>query len=337
MKFIILTEIPNREDVWWKRYIKPFADRKNFVVDIESVADADISLFSLNNLFLLLVITIKYLKRYRCYDFIITFQANVSTAWIGILRRIFRGYNQRHIVLQFHRKERDNSWKSKIIYLILGIALKSADKIICSSREEISYYKKVLSLTEDKFMFIPLCVDPKLMEIKGKKHNFIIAAGKTLRDYKTLVKAVEALEIKLIIISDKKSIENVKISKNVKVLIDVPYWRYIQLMARSKFVVIPLEDRLISTGQSVALSAMALGKAVIITKTKGTIDYFVDNFNGLLVEPRNVEMMRRKIKELMHDEKRALYLGKNAREFIQENCLITRYLEKLLSGIKVQI
>lgn len=89
-------------------------------------------------------------------------------------------------------------------------------------------------------MFIPLCVDAKLLEINSNSGNYIISAGKTLRDCQTLIKAAEGLRVKVIIISDRKSIKNTKLPKNVKVLIDLPYWRYIQLMARSMFVVIPL-------------------------------------------------------------------------------------------------
>jgi glycosyltransferase involved in cell wall biosynthesis len=337
-KFIVLTDLPDRQNVWWEKYVRLFVDNRKIFVEIESVPDAGIALFSLKTFTLLLIITAKYLRRYRHYDFIITFQANVSTAWIGILKRVCKSSHQRHVALQFHRREEDNSLKSKIIYLILRSALKSTDKIICSSKEEISYYKRVLSLPEDKFVFIPLCVDPKILEIKnenGKNGNYIISAGKTLRDYRTLVKAVENQEIKLIIISDKKSVEDIKIPINVKVLTDVPYWKYIQMMARSMFVVIPLEDRLISTGQSVALAAMALGKTIIITKTSGTKDYVIDNVNGIFVEPCNDEMLREKIENLFGDREKIRNLGTNAREFIKENLIITRYLERLRSELGI--
>lgn len=143
MRVMILTDIPGNQDVWWEKYVKPFANSKNILMDFENAPDSDLSLFSWKTLLLLLMITAKYLKRYKHYDYLVTFQAGVSTAWIGILKRIFRRYNQKHIVLQFHRKEKDDSWKSRVIYFALKFALKSTDKIICSSRGEILYYKNV--------------------------------------------------------------------------------------------------------------------------------------------------------------------------------------------------
>lgn len=74
---------------------------------------------------------------------------------------------------------------------------------------------------------------------------------------------------------------------------------------------------------------MALGKAVIITKTNGTMDYFIDNVNGLFVEPYNARILNQKIEELLNDEKKMLYLGEKARDFVKGNCIITKYLEKL--------
>ncbi len=330
LKAIVLSDIPDRRKVWWEKYVRPYADNSGITIDIESVPDAEVSLLSIATFLLLFRLTSGYLGRYRSYDFIITFQANVCTAWIGILTRILKRGSQKHVVLQFHRKEKDNSWSSIFKYLVLQFALKSTAKIICSSEGEVIYYSRVLSLSENKFKFIPLCVDPKLLGYKDKgERNYILSAGKSLRDYQTLVKAVEATNIDLIIISDRPSLENIKVPGNVKVLTDISYWEFIRLMAESMLVVIPLQDRLISTGQSVALAAMALGKAVVITKTSGTLDYVLDNITGIFAEPYNHEALRKTITELAQDKEKRKRIGESAREFVKENCIIQKYLETL--------
>lgn len=329
MRAIVLTEIPNRRDVWWEKYLRPYIDDKKIIVDIESKPDIDASLLSVSTFILLIRLTIGYLWRYRGYNFIITFQSNLSTAWIGILKRIIKRHNQKHVVLQFNRKEKNNSLPSRFRYFVLQYALKSTSRIICHSKGEVVYYSKTLSLPEDKFKFIPLCADPNLLAFRdnNREGNYIISAGKTLRDYEVLIKAIETIDIDLLIVSDKQSIEYLKMPSNVQVLNDIPYWELNQLIAGSMLVVIPLQDRLMSTGQSVLLAAMALGKATIITKTSGTVDYVLDNVTGVLVDPYNHIMLRNKIVELVKDKERTRRIGARAQEFIKENYTIQKYLE----------
>ena len=90
MRAIVLTELPNPRAVWWEKYLRPYVDGKKIIVNIESMPDVDASLLSVSTLILLFRLTVGYLWRYRGYDFIITFQSNLTTACIGILKRIIQ-------------------------------------------------------------------------------------------------------------------------------------------------------------------------------------------------------------------------------------------------------
>lgn len=327
---VILTEISERQNVWWEKYIKPYAEKKKVSVEIDTMPDADAPLLSPRTAVLLVRLTLGFVKRYRRQDFIVTFQANLRTAWVGILMRIFRGSNQKHVVLQFHRKEKAKSFSSRFKYLVLRFALRSSARIICSSKAEVRYYEKMLMLPKGKLIFLALCVDPRLLEVRTKSvGNDIYSGRRALRDYGTLVKAMEGMDRELIIIGNREAVEKMEVTSKVKILVETPYWECIRLMASSLLVVIPLEDRRISTGQSVALSAMVLGKAVIITKTGGTQDYVRDGITGILVEPYNHMMLREKIVDLVGDLEKRRRIGLAAQVFAREKYVIGRYLERL--------
>ena len=112
-------------------------------------------------------------------------------------------------------------------------------------------------------------------------------------------KAVEDIKIKLIVVTEKTYLKGIQIPKNVEIQSNVYWGKLDRLIYFSKFVIIPLYKTSFSAGQSVLLRAMAMGKAVIVTKTGGTIDYVDDGNTGIFVEPGNIDNMRDAINFLL--------------------------------------
>ena len=96
---------------------------------------------------------------------------------------------------------------------------------------------------------------------------------------------------------------------------NIPVAELESLMLRSRAVVVPLQDRAISVGQSVVLQAMALGKAVVATRTAGTVDYIDHMSDGMLAPPGDERELRNALLLLESAELRAK-LGANARSRI---------------------
>jgi glycosyltransferase involved in cell wall biosynthesis len=65
--------------------------------------------------------------------------------------------------------------------------------------------------------------------------------------------------------------------------------------------VLPLEDRQISVGQSVLVEAMTMGKAVVVTRVNGTVDYIEHMKTGVLVPPRDPAAIRDAVAMLAGD------------------------------------
>jgi glycosyltransferase involved in cell wall biosynthesis len=63
--------------------------------------------------------------------------------------------------------------------------------------------------------------------------------------------------------------------------------------------VIPLLDVTFACGYAVIVEAMAMGKAVIATRTQAPSDLIEDGVSGIYVPPGDVAAMRREIEKLL--------------------------------------
>ncbi len=116
-----------------------------------------------------------------------------------------------------------------------------------------------------------------------------------MRDYKTLIEAMNGLDIPCRIVagqvriigqyqSEWRPIQNFgPFPQNVSVGV-VPYSELRKIYAQSRFVVLPLLPSETSSGLTVLLEAMAMGKAVICTKSDAQVDVLLDGKTGLFVK-----------------------------------------------------
>lgn len=75
---------------------------------------------------------------------------------------------------------------------------------------------------------------------------------------------------------------------------------------------------------------MASSKPVIATRGGGTDELVVDNMNGFLIDPKNVDQMIDRIERLKADPSQAVTMGNNARRWIVENFEVTRMTEEYI-------
>jgi glycosyltransferase involved in cell wall biosynthesis len=81
----------------------------------------------------------------------------------------------------------------------------------------------------------------------------------------------------------------------------------------------------------VLLEAMSFGRCVIATKIPGNVDIVRDDWNGVLVEPRNPAELAQKIDWLLTDSALRERLGLQARKDIEQNYSPKAVLGKILS------
>src|ERR1019366_5413789 len=83
-----------------------------------------------------------------------------------------------------------------------------------------------------------------------------------------------------------------------------------ELYARSRFVVVPLQRSDTDNGVTVILEAMAMGKPVICSRTRGQVDVINDGVTGLFVPVGDVKALRAAMLELWNDPDRASEMGR---------------------------
>ena len=120
---------------------------------------------------------------------------------------------------------------------------------------------------------------------EGAALPMICAVGLEFRDYTTLVDAVTGLDVELKIAAGSAWSHHTAFAgapalpPNVSVR-SYTYLPLRELYAAARFVVVPLRDVDNQAGVTVILEAMAMGKAVIVTATRGQTDIIRDRRNG---------------------------------------------------------
>ena len=90
-----------------------------------------------------------------------------------------------------------------------------------------------------------------------------------------------------------------------------------ELLRRASAVAVICEPTELPSGTLVLLDAMALGKPVVATEVKGTVDYVTDGETGLLVPPHDADALARALRRLMDDPELRARLGAEGRRRCQ--------------------
>jgi glycosyltransferase involved in cell wall biosynthesis len=230
----------------------------------------------------------------RKYDYVFTVECDFTGFGIALWQSLLFMKRPRHVILQFIMREKTARLSSRLKYALMSFMFRSVHRVICSSRAEAEYYRQVFAWERQKVAFVPLLTSPRCLEEPDPEadENYFVAAGRVFRDYPTAIAAVRGTPHKMIIVGAAGVTQHVSADEQVQVLEEISQEHFMQLVRRATAVVIPLVDKKISTGQTVLLQTMAMGKLVIATRTAGTEDYVDHMIDGLLVSPGNVEEMR---------------------------------------------
>jgi glycosyltransferase involved in cell wall biosynthesis len=208
--------------------------------------------------------------------------------------------------------------------------------VVCSSRPEADHYRATFGWQPAKVAFVPLHTDPAYADRPpDEEEPFALAAGRTFRDYPTLLEAArQGLTMPLTIVAGRDSLGGAVVPPRVTVHHDIPLPELLGMMSRASVVVLPLEERQISTGQTVLLEAMAMGKAVVVTRVNGTVDYVDDMKNGVLVPPKDAPALRVAINSLAGDEALRRRIGDAGRHEVLRRYLPDHYAQAVAVVLK---
>ena len=162
----------------------------------------------------------------------------------------------------------------------------------------------------------------------------ICSAGLEYRDYDTLVEAVKDLPVHVVLAAAspwskrRSTIAQADLPPNV-IVRRYTQFELRQLYSLSKFVVMPLHPVAFQAGVTTILEAMAMGKAVICTRTQGQTDVIVENETGHYVDPHDPAALRAAIAGLLDDPARSQAMGRRGREVVLDSMSLDRYSARL--------
>jgi glycosyltransferase involved in cell wall biosynthesis len=218
--------------------------------------------------------------------------------------------------------------------LRIGTAIK---KFLCLSQAQVDMLTERYGIKQAQIEVIYWHVDHQFFQPQASESTKrqICSAGTASRDYATLLQAVQDLDVAVKVAASSTwfpqqlNISLDAIPGHVEVRDYGTYHALRQLYADSLFVVVPLLNVDFSAGYSVILEAMAMGKAVIVSKIRQRDDFIVDGWNGFYVTPGNVVELRDRIDFLLQNPDEARRLGQNARKSIEERYTLEHFVERV--------
>ncbi len=166
----------------------------------------------------------------------------------------------------------------------------------------------------------------------------VCSVGLEFRDYPTLIEAVRDLAVDVVIAASSpwskrtSNAADVDIPPNVSVEAFSQY-DLRQLYADAAFVVVPLLETDFQAGITTILEAMAMGRAVVCSRTAGQTDTIEDGVTGVYVPPGDVAALRTAIGALLADPERAGRLGAAGRDWVREHADIDVYAARLAAAL----
>jgi len=225
--------------------------------------------------------------------------------------------------------------KKRLLLQWFGVA-ETIDRLILKGASQKRFALERLKFPEVKVDVVPTAADADFWHPLGLPQSGICGAGLERRDYGTLVEAVRGLDLRVTIAAaspwtSRGRLPTRELPPNV-VRRRLDYLGLRELYDRSEFVVVPLVDVDFQAGSLVIYEAMAMGKAVIVSRTRGHVygDIVQDGETGILVPPADPAALRAAIIRLHEDPTEARRLGANARRIVEGGLNLQAYVRRMV-------
>jgi len=255
--------------------------------------------------------------------------------------------------------------------LFRGLRLRETiDAVVVHSSLQARLAARTLGLRPDQVELAPYQTDERFWAPRDAPvEQQICSAGLEYRDYSTMIQAVTDLPVAVVIAAASPwstfTFEGDERALPAHIRVDsFDYAGLRDLYASSLFVVAPLHDVDNQAGITTILEAMAMGKAVVVSHTRGQTDVIRDRrsqsrafperssqpdwaqrlgatadtargHTGIYVRPGDSDELRRAIVYLLEHPDEARAMGANGRRVIEETMgldLFTRRMAAVIAG-----
>jgi glycosyltransferase involved in cell wall biosynthesis len=277
------------------------------------------------------------------YDAVVTWGEKLSLAML-VQQQLASG-SKPHIAMMY-QFEKPN------IRLPLNLLQKNLHSVVTWSSVQRRALIERIGFPAERVYLIRHYVDQVFYSPRPSEEDMICAVGAEMRDYATLLEALRGTDVRCHIATDHVRIpgrfrllndRRVPIS-NVTARADthitkgrMPLTELRNLYARSRFVVVPLLPSDTDNGITVILEAMAMGKPVICSRTRGQVDVIQEGVTGLYVPIGDAAALRTAILSLWNEPLRAQQMGRNARALVEKHHTLEKFTSTARSAAEASL
>lgn len=274
-----------------------------------------------------------WFRRHR-YDAVITWADDLALAYAAVKLLTFSRHP--HVAMM--------TWLSKPKKAIpFRLLHRGIDRLVLWSTVQRDAALR-LGMPAAKIALIGRRADTRFWRPMPGTTDMICSAGREMRDFPTLVEAMRGLDLRCHIATgaypDGRLFDTVRSLYRVDNLpVNVTVGTVTReelraLYARSRFVIVPLHPTDTDNGATTIEEAMAMGKAVICSRTAGQVDLVRDGETGLYVPPGDPAALREAILYLWTRPAEAERMGRNARAAAEERHSLDRFVADVKRAVE---
>ncbi len=218
--------------------------------------------------------------------------------------------------------------------------LPHADGVVSYASGQSEGLRRTYGIRDDKLLFIPLGVDTLFFKqtTDACTSDYGISVGTNEgKDYVTLISALPP-GARWIIVTDEHNARIIEKCQNTASCIEVhqavPIDQLREWYQGARMHVIPLHETEYSTGQTVLLENMAIGKIVVVSRTSAVTDYVEEDVTALVVPPEDVASLRNTILNVWNDPGRYAHIGQAAAMKVREHFSAHHFATRLVTLVE---
>jgi glycosyltransferase involved in cell wall biosynthesis len=241
-----------------------------------------------------------------------------------------------HVLLGAEWLHRHRKWWRRLVSVCdHRLIARGSWKIQVFCESEAADYAEYYGIDPDKFVWIPYCTDADAGRYPVTEGDYLFTGGTQDRDYDTLFRAVEGLPAELRVAAREDRVPAHARPANVRLLGRLPGDDFWSALAGARVVVLSLDAGVMRRpGVITYVTAMRLGKCVVVNDPRGAPSYVADGKTGLVVPARDPAALRQAVVRVLEDDGLRTRLGASARDFAAEQFSAGRYAADLTALLR---
>jgi glycosyltransferase involved in cell wall biosynthesis len=257
----------------------------------------------------------------------VVFNNTPRALWLCCLARQLAGGRGPTIVCVDLLLQAPYGLKERVKAAIYAFLLRQVALFVFFHRDT-SAMERLFGIPRRRIRYVPFKVNdvPLIRATTPTDGGYILSCGRSKRDYDTLIRAVDGLDVQLRILVNPKEatadhgsiLDTGTLPPNVQIVTDDGSpGSWVDWIARCSFMALPLRaDSLHPSGVSAYVVAMALGKCVVITEGVATRG-ILEGGEAVIVPPHDVAAMRSAVTRVASDPTLRAETGRRGREYAE--------------------